>query len=72
VTVPRVNTHNTAVQSGGPDYQVELGRYDGRVSTYVARIRIRVSVSGIGRIRIRGYDNFLKNPIQGYVLLFFK
>jgi len=36
VTVPRVNTHthtHTAVQSGGPDYQVELGRYDGRVST---------------------------------------
>ena len=31
--MPRVNTHNTAVQSGGPDYQVELGRYDGRVST---------------------------------------
>ena len=27
---------------------------------------------GIGRIRIRGYGNFLKNPIHGYVLLFFK
>ena len=26
---------------------------------------------GIGRIRIRGYGNFLKNPIRGYVLLFF-
>ena len=25
---------------------------------------------GIGRIRIRGYGNFLKNPIHGYVLLF--
>jgi len=23
---------------------------------------------GIGRIRIRGYGNFLKNPIHGYVL----
>ena len=22
---------------------------------------------GIGRIRIRGYGNFLKNPIRGYV-----
>jgi hypothetical protein len=27
---------------------------------------------GIGRIRIRGYGNFLKNPIRGYILLFFK
>ena len=26
---------------------------------------------GIGRIRIRGYGNFLKNPIRGYILLFF-
>ena len=27
---------------------------------------------GIEKIRIRGYNNFLKNPIRGYVLLFFK
>ena len=27
---------------------------------------------GIGRIQIRGYGNFLKNPTRGYVLLFFK
>ena len=26
---------------------------------------------GIGRIRIRGYGNFLENMIRGYVLLFF-
>jgi hypothetical protein len=28
-----VSRVNTAAQSGGPDYEVELGRYDGRVST---------------------------------------
>ena len=27
---------------------------------------------GIGKIRIRGYGNFLKKPIHGYILLFFK
>jgi hypothetical protein len=27
---------------------------------------------GIGRIRIHGYDNFLKNPIRGYIYYLFK
>jgi hypothetical protein len=27
---------------------------------------------GIGRIRIHGYGNFLKNPIRGYVYYLFK
>ncbi|CAD6204652.1 unnamed protein product [Miscanthus lutarioriparius] len=34
--------------------------------------RIRIRRIGIGRIRIRRYGNFLKNPIRGYILLFFK
>ena len=33
VTVSHVNTYVRPPQSGGPDYKVELGRFDGTVST---------------------------------------